>query len=151
MRMYYLDMQRIYRNTRSVERAAIRKSMTTSKRDIFMEKKLSNQCNQCFYCATPIDMTSHLDHIVPVYYGGSNRSSNLVACCRPCNMYKATGQIEITNPATILDYQMLIAAKQKWDEVLLKKPYLKRYQPKRVRLYHVYRADLFRDIAVRTF
>jgi 5-methylcytosine-specific restriction endonuclease McrA len=43
----------------------------------------------CQYCgreATPGDLT--VDHIVPKVQGGPNQWTNVVACCRDCNMRK---------------------------------------------------------------
>lgn len=149
--MYYLDTFGLHRPTTLAERRLARKTLN---RDEVMEYKLKLQRNQCFYCCVPIDMASHLDHVVPVYYGGRNTLNNLVASCRDCNMEKGTGQIEITNPYTIKDYQKLIAAKAGYDAkcARLKLTNTKRYhklrqnQPKRVGLYHVFRADRFREV-----
>lgn len=141
--MYYLDFFSLHRPTTKAERVQIRKELN---RDEMMAYKLKLQRGKCFYCATEIDMASHLDHVIPVYYGGMNRKSNLVAACRDCNMTKMTGQIEITNPYTINDYLKLIEAKAKFDAKLRQGKAHMRYQPKRVQLYGVYHAKLFKHI-----
>lgn len=152
--MYYLDLHGLYTHSEKSQRIVIRKSFAKLRNEI-MEARLKEQRNQCFYCCCEIDMSSHLDHLIPVYYGGTNRRSNLVASCKSCNMTKMTDQIEITNPYTINDYLKLIDAYKKWRKKLNKavgykaKNRLMRYQPKRVRLYHVYRADLFKSIKVK--
>lgn len=45
----------------------------------------------CHYCSAAVKPSSFtVDHIVPVYKGGSDDLSNLVACCRRCNSKKGT-------------------------------------------------------------
>lgn len=102
--------------------------------------KLRNQSFKCFYCGIAIDMSGHLDHVIPIYYGGDNRLRNLVAACRPCNLTKMTDQIEITNPRTINDYLQL----QRTYERLHGRRYA--HKSKRYQLYKVLRADLFREV-----
>lgn len=82
------------------------------KRDELMAYKLGLQKNLCFFCGVPIDMAAHLDHLIPVFRGGSNNLCNLAAACRSCNLTKRTGQIESTNESTIKDYLRLIDAKE---------------------------------------
>jgi 5-methylcytosine-specific restriction endonuclease McrA len=43
--------------------------------------------NKCRYCEEFADC---VDHVVPVTHRGSNKESNLVACCTPCNMLAGT-------------------------------------------------------------
>lgn len=135
--MYYLDLHKLYKQTTKEQRVAVRKTLD---RDERMLKLLKLQHNTCFYCMTPIDMSGHLDHLIPVYYGGTNRFRNLVASCRSCNITKLTDQLEITNVYTIARYKKYIREEEK----LRDKPY--RHKRKRYQLYHVYRADLFREI-----
>lgn len=142
--MYYLDFTSLYRVTTKDERRAVRKSLD---RNSIMEKKLMYQHNTCFYCTEKIDMSAHLDHVIPVYRGGGNYMRNLVAACRSCNLTKGTDIIEISNPYTIKDYQNLIKAKKKHEEKLKEKGVKSlAYIPKRVQLYTVYRADLFKHL-----
>lgn len=149
--MYYLDFHQLYAPTTTEQRREMRRRLIGN-RDEIMAKKLKHQHNSCFYCAEQIDMSSHLDHVIPIYYGGSSRLANLVAACKSCNMTKLTDQIEISNPYTINDYLKLQEAYAKWLSKRKKakgwvaKNKLDRYQPKRVRLYHIYRADLFKSI-----
>jgi hypothetical protein len=141
--MYYLDLFQLYKSTTRSGRSLVRLSLN---RDVEMARKLHHQHNKCFFCGCEITMADHLDHLVPVYYGGKSTRGNLVASCRSCNLLKSTQQIEITNPYTIKDYQRLIEAKLKWQHKLKANPRLKRYQPKRVRLYKIFHADLFRHL-----
>lgn len=39
---------------------------------------------KCHYCHLP-DPLMTIDHVVPVYAGGTNSDNNLVAACGPCN------------------------------------------------------------------
>jgi len=144
--MFYLDFHQLYRPTTLKERVDVRQSLN---RDEVMERRLRLQRNLCFFCGEAVDMAGHLDHLIPVYYGGTNKPSNLVATCRDCNLTKHTDQIEITNPYTIRDYLKLQSAHRKWQKKIkladAKGKYLlKKYTPKRVQLYRVYRADLFK-------
>lgn len=141
--MYYLDFHGLYKQTTATSRRNIRKEIN---RDEMMAYRLKLQKNQCFYCCEPVTMQSHLDHIIPVYYGGTNVKANLVAACKSCNVTKMTDQIEITNPYTIADYLKLQDAYRRWLVKVSKYPNQKRYQPKRVMLYNIYRADLFKKI-----
>lgn len=149
--IYYLDFHALYRYTVREKRTEIRRALTQEIRDELMAHRLKMQHNMCFYCGDAIDMSGHLDHLIPVSYGGTNKKINLVAACRDCNMFKMTGQIEITNVYTIADYQKLQEAFKKWNIKIAGKPHskLRRYVPKRVRLYRMYRADLFKRIPMR--
>lgn len=45
----------------------------------------------CHYCSATVKPSSFtVDHIVPVFKGGTDDLSNLVACCRRCNSKKGT-------------------------------------------------------------
>ena len=147
--MYYLNFSELYKYTDSDSRRAVRKEMTKIKRDEIILNRLKRQHNTCFYCAESIDITCHLDHIIPIYYGGTNKSSNLVAACRDCNLIKSTDQIEITNEYTVKEYKKLVMWHEKWMRKVSKNPYLKRYSNKKDRLYHIYRADLFKIVKIK--
>lgn len=148
MRMYYLDFHSLYRYAPKGVRVEVRRRLSAKKRDEFMAHRLKMQRNMCFYCGVEIGMSAHLDHLIPVLYGGTNRKINFVAACRGCNMFKMTDQIEITNPHTIKDYLTMQEAYAKWQIMVAKIPHLKRYQPKRVRLYGMYHAELFKSIKI---
>ena len=50
------------------------------------ENLIARWGNRCFYCLTgPFE---HLDHITPVAAGGHHILSNVVPCCRDCNVRK---------------------------------------------------------------
>lgn len=140
--MYYLDFHKLYKQTSKLNRIIVRSKLD---RDFIMTKRLKEQHNCCYYCNEPITLKDHLDHKIPIYYGGTNKLRNLVAACKNCNLIKGTQQIEITNPYTIESYLDLIRAKQKWDDKVKLKPWLKKYIPKKVQLHKVYRADLFKN------
>lgn len=118
--------------------------MSKKLRDEMMERRLKLQHSKCYYCGIDITMKDHLDHLLPVYYGGQNLKKNLVAACKGCNLYKKAGTIEISNPYTIEDYLKLQDAYKKWRIKVKKNPTLKRWQSKRVRLYGVYHAECFK-------
>jgi 5-methylcytosine-specific restriction endonuclease McrA len=142
--MYYLDLTSLYVRTTKEQRIAMRRSYD---RDKEMSYKLKLQKNMCFWCGDSIDMTGHLDHVIPIYRGGLNRSSNLVASCRSCNLTKGVDQIEITNPRTINDYLRLIEARKRYLEKCRAKGVKSlRHKPRKVQLYGVYHASLFRSV-----
>jgi hypothetical protein len=53
------------------------------------------RCNfACYYCGIPAAMglkVLHIDHVIPVSLGGTNRFDNLVAACWDCNAGKTNG------------------------------------------------------------
>ncbi|SIS11940.1 HNH endonuclease [Williamsia sterculiae] len=107
----YLDLFVLYRSTTPKERSTVRRNV---ERDRMMRKKLRVQHRRCFFCSTSISIRDHLDHLVPVYYGGQNRTSNLVASCVDCNLLKGTSQLVITNPDTIKFYEDLRREHRRW-------------------------------------
>lgn len=48
----------------------------------------------CRYCLSDSGGRLTLDHIVPVSRGGTNAPSNLVTCCKKCNLAKGDGPID---------------------------------------------------------
>jgi hypothetical protein len=61
---------------------------TTSTRNVSnLTKKIiaSNQGWHCGHCHTQLDFTYEIDHIIPLFRGGSNETRNLIALCRNCH------------------------------------------------------------------
>ncbi len=48
---------------------------------------------KCQYCGSPAES---VDHIIPKSKGGSHEWSNIVACCRGCNLNKADNLLRDT-------------------------------------------------------
>jgi 5-methylcytosine-specific restriction endonuclease McrA len=46
------------------------------------------QSNLCWWCLIRLGPKIHLDHITPIFYGGTNSIRNLVATHPACNMAK---------------------------------------------------------------
>lgn len=47
--------------------------------------------NTCQYCGSKApDVTLHVDHLIPVALGGSDKPDNLVAACKDCNLGKSS-------------------------------------------------------------
>lgn len=45
----------------------------------------SNQQWKCGSCSQTLDYTYEIDHYIPLFKGGSNETSNLIALCRNCH------------------------------------------------------------------
>ena len=50
----------------------------------------SNQKWTCKHCQNILDASYEIDHIIPLYKGGTNDATNLVALCRNCHGVKTT-------------------------------------------------------------
>lgn len=50
---------------------------------------LKLQKGKCAYCRTKLSAKFDIDHIVPLYLGGSNARTNLQIACVPCNRSKS--------------------------------------------------------------
>lgn len=65
--------------------------MAVSKRTRFEVLRRDN--HTCQYCGeTAPNVILHVDHVVPVSLGGSDKPENLVAACRDCNIGKSSIQ-----------------------------------------------------------
>ena len=55
-----------------------------------LQKKMiaSNQEWRCMYCKNILDYTYEIDHILPLFKGGTNNNNNLQALCRNCHGIK---------------------------------------------------------------
>lgn len=53
------------------------------KRDVW-----SKSDGHCWYCGMVLHRTFSVDHVTPVYDGGTNDIANLVPCCKSCNSTK---------------------------------------------------------------
>lgn len=83
---------------RRAERLKLRKMQKTKRFDnwlIFMI--VYAQRNECYYCDDAISYADresyHIDHRVPVYWGGKSEYPNLCLACPSCNMTKSTDQL----------------------------------------------------------
>ena len=83
-------LSEIYKNTISANNSTIKSTTTTTnqKRNVTnLQKKVvaSNQEWKCGKCNTILDASYEVDHITPLYKGGSNETTNLMALCRNCH------------------------------------------------------------------
>ena len=63
--------------------------MSVSKRTRF--EVLRRDEHTCQYCGQMApDVTLHVDHVIPVALGGSDKPDNLVTACKDCNLGKAS-------------------------------------------------------------
>ena len=57
---------------------------------------------RCIYCgATPMGTPLHVDHVIPVAEGGSNKPENLATACAQCNGGKAAVSLEHETTAPV--------------------------------------------------
>lgn len=68
-----------------LEYSAWRKTSTAKK---LLSRKIKKQQGLCFWCMLPLDELVHIDHIFPLYLGGSNGAINMCATHPKCNMDK---------------------------------------------------------------
>lgn len=76
--------------------------MAVSKRTRF--EVLRRDGHTCQYCGEKApNVTLHVDHVVPVSLGGSDKPENLVAACKDCNTGKASIQPDAPFVAAVGD------------------------------------------------
>lgn len=90
--------------------------MTVSKRARFEVLRRDNY--MCRYCRSR-DNPLTIDHVTPVALGGSDDPSNLVACCRDCNIGKSSSPPDAERVADVeADAMRWAAAMEKAAAVL---------------------------------
>ena len=65
--------------------------------DMFTSHGEAKRCTYCWKFPTLLNQLT-VDHVVPLYYGGSNAADNLVPCCDKCN--KAKGKLTLAEFCT---------------------------------------------------
>lgn len=96
------DLFKKYKPTTKEERILVRREFQKLKTTKVFKKWVvwmhEKQHTECFYCDEILDLTNrksyHIDHRVPVYYGGTNDLGNLCLACPECNRTKFTQQLE---------------------------------------------------------
>lgn len=103
--------------------------MSVSKRLRFEILRRDN--HTCQYCGEKApDVTLHVDHVVPVTLGGSDKPDNLVAACKDCNLGKtsvpagaplvtAVGKMAATYALDLTERMTIIRAGLERDEEYL--------------------------------
>lgn len=51
--------------------------------------QMVNQKNTCWWCSKKLTKY-HIDHLIPLSKGGSNRADNIVISCPSCNLHKSS-------------------------------------------------------------
>lgn len=86
-----LDLETIALSVNSASKRLLagskRKQVSVSKKIIRMLQSIQN--NHCAYCSTELG-NYHVDHVWPLAAGGTNRLSNLVLSCPPCNLHASS-------------------------------------------------------------
>jgi hypothetical protein len=59
---------------------------------LLKKKRAADQKWTCGHCKNILDASYEVDHIIPLYKGGSNDESNLIALCRNCHGKKTVGE-----------------------------------------------------------
>ena len=64
------------------------------------QKKVAafNQQYKCFYCGHLLPPSYQVDHYIPLWQGGTNLQSNLVACCGNCHNEKTAIENDRVSP-----------------------------------------------------
>lgn len=55
-----------------------------------VKKMYELQEGKCAYCMVSLNLTYHVEHIIPLCVGGTNRESNLCLSCPECNLMAGT-------------------------------------------------------------
>lgn len=96
--------------------------MAVSKRTRF--EVLRRDGHTCQYCGEQAPhVTIHVDHVVPVSLGGSDKPENLVAACKDCNIGKSSIQPDAPLVAAIGDRAADYALKAKSAGSLIRADY----------------------------
>lgn len=84
-------------------------------------RQLKVQKGMCAYCKIKLDrkgIVTHIDHVTPLYYDGTNDYKNFVLTCRRCNLRKwvsnryVVPEWIIENDQKMRKKQRLVAARQ---------------------------------------
>jgi 5-methylcytosine-specific restriction endonuclease McrA len=73
---------------RDSKRRALKRNADGTYTGVDIEEQLNRQKGKCYYCSCKLGKSYHVDHIVPLSRGGSNRPENLVCACAACNLSK---------------------------------------------------------------
>jgi 5-methylcytosine-specific restriction endonuclease McrA len=85
------------KDERIKERIILTKMIKTDMFQIWLIRTFYFQHNECYYCDEqifyPERLSYHIDHRIPVYYGGKSEYHNLCLACPSCNLTKGTQQL----------------------------------------------------------
>ncbi len=90
-----------YKTTTKEQRIAQRKKlqvmMKTERYAQWLQWVFEIQRKECFYCDNVIDLnvrsSYHVEHRIPIYYGGKSIYKNICLACPDCNNTKGTDQL----------------------------------------------------------
>lgn len=93
----------------------------TEQAQTFIEKRRKKQQQLCFICVKPLGEKVHVDHIFPLYYGGTNAKANLCVTHPKCNMDKGTSVYTSYKQAGHRRRQFKLLRKARRAEMMLKR------------------------------
>ena len=70
------------------QRASYDEWRHTPEGEKWVTRKTKDQLGLCFICLTPLYAPIHVDHIFPLYLGGTSSSANMCVTHADCNMRK---------------------------------------------------------------
>ena len=85
---FLMDLSRIFYDTNMKHPLKPTFTLKTKKRNVGESLKkmvAANQQWRCGHCKLLLPPSYEIDHIIPLYMGGSNHISNLNALCRNCH------------------------------------------------------------------
>lgn len=71
------------------EKAIHKGAMVEPGIDGYIRMLIKNE-QYCWYCGKPLNGNRHIDHIMPLYLGGTHSKDNLAVSCQNCNDSKGT-------------------------------------------------------------
>jgi 5-methylcytosine-specific restriction endonuclease McrA len=95
----------------------------TSEAAKLINRKTKKQQGLCFWCMLPLDKSIHIDHIYPLYLGGSNGAINMCITHPTCNMDKGASVYTTYREAGHRRRQFKLMSKaSRANELLKRKP-----------------------------
>ena len=99
IRLHDREWRRNYLRARAVIRRVRQQAAQGRYNADDIELLFKRQKGRCGWCRAKLNRTkpraTHVDHVIPLTKGGSNKRSNLLLACRSCNSHKSNKMPEI--------------------------------------------------------